>query len=114
MPVSTSMGKPNDIGNPPYAPGLSGDEMPVRLGTPAQFERVRRFLHEAQFNEQAVCAALKIGDMSGAGYASRGRIDAASVSPALLALIDLFVLGAAVAADDFRQTCGAETFAAFC
>ena len=108
--------------NPPRAPGLSihemdsdqiGAEMPVRLGTPAQFETVRHHLDQARFNDETVCAALKIGNMSGAGYATRGRIDAASVSPALLALIELFVLGAAVPADDFQQTCGAEAFAAF-
>ncbi len=90
-----------------------GAEMPIRLGTPAQFELVRRHLHEAQFNEQAVCAALKIANISGAGYASRARIDAGLVPPALLALIELFVLGTAVQADDFQETCDAETSAAF-
>jgi SAM-dependent methyltransferase len=104
--------------HPPSAPERLGgpellDEMPVRLGTPAQFERVRRFFHAAQFNEQSVCATLKIPDMSSAGSARRARIDAASVPPALLAALDLFMFGAAVQADDFREICGEETFAAF-
>jgi SAM-dependent methyltransferase len=98
--------------DPPSAPGRGGAEMPVRLGTPAQFDRVRHYLHDAQFNEQAVCAALKIGDMSGAGNASRASIDAA-VAPPFHTLLDLFVFGATVPADDFHQTCGEQTFAAF-
>jgi SAM-dependent methyltransferase len=97
----------------PSTPGPDGAEMPVRLGTPAQFERVRDFFHAAQFNEQAVCAALKIGDMSAAGNAGRASVDPASVAPALRTLLDLFLFGAAVPADDFHTACGGQTFAAF-
>jgi SAM-dependent methyltransferase len=89
------------------------ENMPVRLGTPEQFARVRRFFHDVGFNDASVCSVLKIPDMSRAIGIGRETLDTASVSPALLAAIDLFVLGIAIPAGDFRAACGEETHAAF-
>jgi SAM-dependent methyltransferase len=88
-------------------------DLPVRSGTPEQFARVRRFFHDVGFNDGAVCAVLKIPDMSRAIDASRDSLATASASAALLAAIDLFVFGAAIPAAEFRAACGEETYAAF-
>ena len=72
------------------------ENMPVRLGTAEQFARVRRFFHDVGFNDGTVSSVLNIPDMSRAVGIGRETLDIASVSPALLAAIDLFVLGIAI------------------
>jgi SAM-dependent methyltransferase len=88
------------------------DEMPLRHGTPAEFETVRQFFRENQFNDRTVCAALGIPDMGRVLTAHRATIDTAEVPAALLALIDLFVFGSAVPSADFRALSGERVFAA--
>lgn len=54
-----------------------------------------------------------ISDLSEILRADPKSTDSGLASPALLAVIDLLVLGNAVAADRFRASCGEATFAAF-
>ena len=89
------------------------DELPIRIGTPAEFACVRSFFGGIQFNDRAVCAALKIRDIAGSRNLRPGEIDWDSVSPALRLAITLFVLGASAPREDFRKICGDEIFAAF-
>jgi hypothetical protein len=90
----------------------SSNEPPVRIGTAAQFARVRAFFDNIQFNERTVCAALHIPNIAASRGLRDDHIDDASVSPSLRAAIELFMRGAAVSAGDFRAACGDETFAA--
>jgi SAM-dependent methyltransferase len=98
------------------APSVNGptmiDEMPLRHGTPAEFETVRHFFRKNRFDDQTVCAALGISDMGRVLTAHRATIDPAEVPPALLTLIDLFVFGSAVQSTDFRALSGEKVFAA--
>ena len=87
-------------------------EMPLRIGTPAEFNTVRRFFRANQFDERTVCAALDIPDMGRIQHARGATIDPAVVPPALLTLIDLFIFESAVPSADFRRICGDDVFAA--
>jgi methylase of polypeptide subunit release factors len=89
------------------------DAMPLRLGTAEDFARVRRFLYETKFHETKHRADVKAEDMSGAPASMLHNIEFSTNSPALQALIEIFVNGNAVAADEFRAICGDDTFAAF-
>src|SRR5215470_13690202 len=91
----------------------SMDELAIRIGTPAEFERARSFLGGLQFNERAVCAALKIRDIAGSRDLQPEEIDWDTPSPALRLTITLFVLGASVPREDLRKICGDELFSAF-
>ena len=95
-------------------PEVAPDErMPIRIGSAEEFSRVRDFLRATGFDESSVLAALKISDLSQIPEADAASVDTGSGSPALLALIDLLVLGNVVTADDFRACCGDAAVAAF-
>ena len=98
---------------PASAPASAPDLMPMRLGTAEDFARVRGFLYETKFHETKHHPDAKAEDKSGAAAAMSHKVEYSSDSPALQALIEIFVHGGAVAADDFRATCGEEVFAAF-
>jgi hypothetical protein len=50
---------------------------------------------------------------SGTHLVPREKLDHTSIAPALLAAIELFLFGAAIPAEQFRTTCGEDTFKAF-
>ena len=88
------------------------DQIPVRIGSNAEFARVRSFLSSVGFDQRSLLAALKISSVSQIPTATLTTVDRGSVSPALLAVIDLLVLGNATAADDLQSSCGQDGFAA--
>lgn len=87
--------------------------MSIRVGTPAAFARVRNFFADVRFNDLAVCAALRIDDISGCRNLRYDQLDYGSISLALRTAIKLFMGGLPVHRDDFQWICGDETFAAF-
>jgi SAM-dependent methyltransferase len=89
------------------------DPMPIRIGSAEEFAQVRDFLHAVGFDERAVSATLKIGDISQIPTADPDSIDTSSASPALLAVTELLVLGNEIAVGRLRAAFGDATFAAF-
>jgi methylase of polypeptide subunit release factors len=92
--------------------GARLDQIPVRIGSTEEFARVRSFLISVGFDERSVLAALKISSVSQIPTATLTTTDHGSVSAALLAVIDLLVLGNATAADDLQSSCGQDGLAA--
>ena len=90
--------------------GAHFDQMPLRIGSPAEFAEVRNFLSSVGFNERAVLAALNISDASQMPTATTISNNGGAASAALHVAIDLLVLGNAIQADDFRSSCGREAF----
>jgi SAM-dependent methyltransferase len=93
-------------------PALSTGSMPLRIGTSAEFARVRNFLRDARFDESTVKKALDIPTISRLRDADCAQINRSAVPPVLLTLIDIFIGGDAVAPDRLRVLCGDTTFAA--
>ncbi|SRR5579871_3761151 len=89
------------------------NELPIRIGTPTEFARVRDFLGHIEFNEAAVCTALNIRDIAASRQLRASDIDWDAAPAPLRSAIALFVLGAAVHKDDFCGICDDATFAAF-
>jgi methylase of polypeptide subunit release factors len=85
-------------------------QMLFRTGSDADFAGVRDFLVSVGFTEAAVLAALQVSDVSQIPKATAASAKGASISRALLAVIDLFVLGNAIAAADLRSSWGEDTF----
>src|SRR5580700_3194297 len=91
----------------------NGETMPIRIGSSEEFARVRNYLRGIGFDEGAVSATLRIPDVSQIPNADPESADRGSASPALLAVIDLLVCGAAISADQIRASCGDAAFASF-
>jgi methylase of polypeptide subunit release factors len=87
--------------------------MPIRIGSSEEFARVRSYLHGIGFDERAVSATLRVSDVSQIPNADPENADRGSASPALLAVIDLLVCGAAIGADQIRASCGEAAFVWF-
>ncbi len=98
---------------PPLRPARPVDAMPLRIGSPEQFTRVRDFLRAIEFDEPRVAAALKIPDIRWIRNADFKDMDRTAVPPVLVSAIDLLVGGLTVAEDRFRAGCDETTFAAF-
>jgi SAM-dependent methyltransferase len=90
--------------------GLHRDQMPVRIGNPGEFAKVRNFLISVEFNERAVLRALKISSVNQIPMATAASLEGSSTPRALLAAIDLLILGNAMAADDLRSSWGQDAF----
>jgi len=97
----------------PRAFAASTQPAPLRVGTSADFARVRSFLHDVSFDDRHVTAALKIQNISQLPEANPAVLDPSTVPPALLTAINLFVCGHAVPAESLRRICDEATYAAF-
>ena len=105
------MSKPKHTGSAQgTSEGAQVAEMPIRIGCDADFARVQNFLVSVGFTEPAVLAALKISDVSQIPRATTTSANGALISRALLAVIDLLVLGNAIAADDLQSSWGRDAF----
>jgi SAM-dependent methyltransferase len=62
------------------------DQVPVRIGTAKEFERVAEVLQQASFDEGTICRKLRLKDMSDTGWLR----DDEDISPELRILIRLF------------------------
>ena len=87
--------------------------MPLRIGTPEEFARVRAKLRAAGFDEQTVCPALRIGNMSDLGKARAETTDFASVTPELGLFLKLFLLVERVARAEVERLLDQETLDSF-
>jgi methylase of polypeptide subunit release factors len=88
------------------------DAMPLRLGTPEQFGRVRDDLRAIGFDERAVTAALKIPDIGGIANVGVKHLDHGVAGPALSAAIEFLILGETVEKDRLRTCLGETTMSA--
>jgi len=72
--------------------------VPLRLGQPADFARVRALLEHARFDEQTICRGLGIPNISQIGKMLPEGLDLAAAlgSPTLAALARVFVFGRTV------------------
>ena len=82
------------------------EAMPIRIGSAAEFTRVREFLRAVGFHEHLVLATLKVADLSGLPEADSNNIHRAAISPALLSVIELLVMGETIPADRLIASCG--------
>ena len=89
------------------------DKNPIRIGSSEEFARLGDFLRAVGFTERAVAATLKISDVSQIPQADPASMEGSSASPALLAVIDLLVLGNVMPLDGLRAWCGETAVAAF-
>ena len=89
------------------------DQIPIRIGSSEEFARLGDFLRVVGFNERAVAATLKISDVSQIPQADPASMEGSSASPALLAVIDLLVLGNVMPLEGLRARCGEAAVAAF-
>jgi SAM-dependent methyltransferase len=71
--------------------GMTTDGTPLRLGTPAQFEEVRRALERADFTERGICERLGIPAFTHFGVGRPGRPWTDALATPLAALIRLFL-----------------------
>src|SRR5215204_2445456 len=62
------------------------DQVPVRIGTKEEFERVAEVFQQASFDEGTICRKLRLKDMSDTGWLRNDQ----DVSPQLRILIRLF------------------------
>lgn len=82
------------------------DAMPIRIGSAAEFTRVREFLRAVGLHEHLVLATLKVADLSGLPEADGNNIHRAAISPALQSVIELLVMGETIPADRLIASCG--------
>jgi SAM-dependent methyltransferase len=68
------------------------DQMPLRLGSAAEFACVARTLKDASFDEETICREFKLADMSDIGSITAPDVALADISPQLQLLIRLFLL----------------------
>jgi methylase of polypeptide subunit release factors len=80
--------------------------IPIRIGSVAEFARVREFLHAVGFDERSVLATLKLSDLGALREADSKSIDRRAISPALLDVIELLVLGETLSVDRLIANCG--------
>jgi SAM-dependent methyltransferase len=89
------------------SPDSSGHgAMPIRIGNAAEFTRVREFLRGVAFDERTLLAALKLSDLGALRDADNTNIARDTISPALLDVIELLVLGETLTADRLMTNCG--------
>ena len=62
------------------------DQVPVRIGTEQEFERVAEVLQQASYDEETICRTLRLKNMSDTGWLR----DDEDISPQLRLLIRLF------------------------
>ncbi|HVF89629.1 MAG TPA: methyltransferase, partial [Blastocatellia bacterium] len=71
----------------------TSDAFPLKLGSVEEFERIESFFRSAGFDEEAVCRALKVPDLSKLGETRLDESDpSAGISGRLRLLIKLFLM----------------------
>jgi SAM-dependent methyltransferase len=89
------------------------DQIPLRIGTPEEFDRVAKTLRDAHFDEETLCRSLNLKDMSDVGGISEIRADAPGMSPQLNVLIRLFLSLSLVARSEVESVFDEETVESF-
>ena len=85
------------------------DQVPVRIGTEKEFERVAEVLQQASFDEVTICRRLRLNDMSDTGWLKNDE----DISPQLRLLIRLFLSLALAPRAEVEQVFDRTTIAAF-
>lgn len=80
--------------------------LPLRLGKPEEFSRVREFLLCASFDAPTLCRVLAMEDMSDLGRVAWDRVDMGTTPPKLHLCIELFVRGTKVPEPEARDGFG--------
>lgn len=88
-------------------------DVPLRMGAPEDFARVRAALRAAGFTEEKVCPALRLTDIMNVGTARMETADLASVSEELGAYIKLFLLLEHVERAEVERAVAKETLDSF-
>lgn len=96
----------------PLIPGSFVAEMPLRIGSEADFEVARDFFQKAGFNDQNVCHAAGIEDIAELGGARWEARDLNSYPPMLRWCVEVFLRGLKASESDARSVCGEKTLAA--
>src|SRR5688572_22095216 len=86
--------------------------MPLRIGTPGEFACLAGVLKQHGFNEQGVCAALKLQTLAALGTLKESEIDLSTIPGPLASLIRIFVLLRLVPKDEIESAFGSEVLEA--
>lgn len=86
---------------------------PVRIGQSAEFDYVRRFLRQEDFDEATLCRVLGMTDMAGLGRVNWETISLPALPLQLRWAINVFARGLAASEAESLEACGVETLAAF-
>jgi len=89
------------------------DQIPVRIGTPEDFDRVAKTLRDARFDEETLREALKLKDMSDVGGIREIDDDAPNMSPQLKVLIQIFLCLSLVARSEVERVFDEATIKSF-
>src|SRR6266513_93298 len=87
-------------------------DLPLRIGQPQEFARVREFFQQVAFDDVSLCRTLGMGDMSELGRLRWDDIWLDSNSDPLRWCLRVFVRGLQAAEQESRTVCGEETFVA--
>ncbi|HYP28073.1 MAG TPA: class I SAM-dependent methyltransferase [Blastocatellia bacterium] len=82
----------------------TNDEFPLKMGSPEEFERLESLFRSSGFDEQTVCRALKISDLSRLGETKLDESDPSTDLPGRVKLlIRLFLLMEAIGREEAGQ-----------
>lgn len=84
----------------------------MRIGTPGEFACLAGVLKQHGFNEQGVCAALKLQTLAALGTLKESEIDLSTIPGPLASLIRIFVLLRLVPKDEIESAFGTEVLEA--
>jgi SAM-dependent methyltransferase len=87
--------------------------MPLRLGASGDFAICRDFLRECAFTESAICAWLKLDDLSSLGKVKWEGLDPGAVEPRAWAALQLFLRGETYPRAEFVANAGEGALGAF-
>ncbi len=86
--------------------------LPLRLGSPAEFTTVREFFRQAAFNDANLCRLLAIPDLGQLGAVRWNETPADRFTAPLRWCVDVFVRGLKTSAAEARAQCGDSVCAA--
>jgi SAM-dependent methyltransferase len=89
------------------------DQIPIRIGTPEEFDRVAKTLSHAHFDEETLCRTLKLNDMADVGRISEIDNDSPGISPQLNIIIRLFLCLSLVARSEVESVFDKATIESF-
>jgi SAM-dependent methyltransferase len=88
-------------------------DVPVRVGTEAEFARVASSLKEATFDEETILRTLKIKSLSDIGSVAAPELDYGNISVKLRLFIELFLFQRLVSLENAERSIEADELQAF-
>ena len=89
------------------------DQIPLRIGTPEEFDRVAIALRDAHYDEATLRETFNLKDMSDVGGINEIKDDAPLMSPQLNVLVRLFICLSLVARSEVERVFDPATVASF-